>query len=170
MSRVDPSPGAPPRPDGDGRIRSLPPTPVSATSGCAVNGRVKERPMRRPPQPPPGSDGPAPADAAEAILRAVDGNADTVDLELPLDGSFLMLVRLTVADLAREAGLGAEQVAVVRDEVGQVFGDLCRSRNGTGSSRWHFEVLPGALRMVARPTADPSAIAVRSWAPVPDVA
>ena len=127
--------------------------------------------MRRPhPPPSSGSDGSAPVDEAEAILRAVDGGADRVDLELPLDDSFLMVVRLTAADLAREAGLGAEQVAVVRDEASQLFGDLCRSMNGAGSARWHFEVVPGALKVVARPTADPSEVAVRSWAPVPDVA
>jgi hypothetical protein len=125
---------------------------------------------------PPSSSAPGPGDLvppgsdAEAILGAVEGGADTVDLELPLDDSFAVLLRLAVADLAREAGLDAEQVAVVRDEASELFAQLCRSVDGMGSSTWHFEVIPGALKVVARPTANPGDVAVRAWAPVPHVA
>jgi hypothetical protein len=125
---------------------------------------------------PPSSSAPGPDDLAppgsdaETILGAVEGGPDTVDLELPLDDSFAVLLRLAVADLAREAGLDPEQVAVVRDEASDLFRELCRSVDGMGSATWHFEVIPGALKVVARPTASPGDVAVRAWAPVPHVA
>ena len=106
---------------------------------------------------------------AEAFLAASGGATDTVELELPLRDSFAVLLRLAIGDLAREAGLGAEQVAAVRDEASQLFADLCRSVEGTGSACWRFEVIPGALKVVARPMARPADVAVRAWAPVPDV-
>jgi hypothetical protein len=120
---------------------------------------------------PLGAAGPDPVGTdAEAFLAASGDETDTVELELPLNDSFAVLLRLAIGDLAREAGLGAEQVAAVRDEASQLFAELCRSVDGTGSARWHFEVIPGALKVVARPSARPADVAVRAWAPVPDVA
>jgi hypothetical protein len=126
-------------------------------------------------QPPSSSpsvpqDGSDVAPDAEAVLGAVESRPDLVELELPLDDSFEVLLRLAVADLAREAGLDAEQVTAVRDEATELFRELCRSVDGAGSARWHFEVIPGELKVVARPTANPADVAVRAWAPVPHVA
>jgi hypothetical protein len=118
---------------------------------------------------PRATEGSGPA-GAEALLAASEGETDTVELELPLHDSFAVLLRLAIGDLAREAGLGADQVAAIRDEAGELFADLCRSVGGTGSACWHFEVIPGALKVVARPMARPADVAVRAWAPVPDVA
>jgi hypothetical protein len=141
------------------------------TGGCPVNGRVKVRPMSGPIPDSRGATGPDPVGAdAEAYLAASEGATDTVELEIPLNDSFAVLLRLAIGDLAREAGLGADQVDAVRDEASQLFADLCRSVDGAGSSRWHFEVIPGALKVVARPSARPADVAVRAWVPVHDVA
>ena len=127
--------------------------------------------MSGPDPTPSGTSGPDPVGAdVEALLAASEGETDTVDLELPLNDSFAMLLRLAIGDLAREAGLGADQIATVRDEASELFAELCRSVDGTGSARWHFEVIPGALKVVARPSARPADVAVRAWSPVPDVA
>jgi len=119
--------------------------------------------------PTPRSIDPAGAEA-EAFLAASEGETDTVELELPLHDSFAVLLRLAIGDLAREAGLGTDQVAAVRDEASQLFADLCRSVEGTGSACWRFEVIPGALKVVARPMDRPADVAVRAWTPIPDVA
>jgi hypothetical protein len=135
------------------------------------NIRVEPSPMLHSTTPPPGPENGATVGALpEAFLAAAGEPPATVDLELPLDDSFAMLVRLAIGDLAREAGFGAEQIAAARDEASELFTDLCRSVNHTGSARLRFEFIPGALKVVARPSAKPSEVAVRAWAPVPDVA
>ena len=127
--------------------------------------------MAGPTPTPRGTTGPDAVQAdAEAFLAASHGATDTVELELPLHDSFAVLLRLAIGDLAREAGLDPDQVAAVRDEASQLFADLCRSVDGTGSARWHFEVIPGALKVVARPMARPADVAVRAWTPIHDVA